>query len=127
VPIEDKPKEADKFDLFQEAKIEVGQLPRTKQEQLPGYLAVKIDNCNLEDEEIKFFGVDKSGASVSGTGVEAAQLEKETEEQIAYFNMDKLIKRGQYTENTVEGVVTVDNQELGREAVKNVDSAIYLG
>ncbi|MCK8826739.1 hypothetical protein MWH25_03140 [Natroniella acetigena] len=107
--------------------IECGYLFEMSREQIPGYLSVKIDNYDLEADELKFFGVSKKGAPVSGVGVSASKLDnKEQEEVIALFNIEKLVQSGQFTEDTVEGVITLGNQELGRDEI-NTNPEIYLG
>lgn len=114
------------YSFKEEVDVEFGQLPRGNKMQIPGYLSVLINNCPLEAEEIKFFGVNNQGAEISGKGVKAESVEDNEDEKIVYFDMDQLVKTGQYTEDTVEGVITINNQEIGRESV-NTDSAIYLG
>ena len=114
------------FSFKEEADVEFGQLLQENETQIPGHLSVLINNCQLPTEDIKFFGVEKEGEQISGAGVKASAIEKDKGRQVVYFNMNQLVQTGQYTENTVEGVITIDDQEIGRESV-NTESAIYLG
>lgn len=118
--------ELEKMEIDQEVDVEFGQLPRDNDLEMPGYLPVIINGKSLPGDKIKFFGVDKRGGTISGSGVEAEVIENKQETKVAYFNMEQLVESGQYTDRTVEGVIKADNEELGRELV-NTDSAIYLG
>ena len=104
--------------------VEFGQLAAEKKTQIPGYLPVVIKNCP-SSAEVKFFGVETKGKTISGSGVNAVSVEEEENKKIAYFDIRQLVETGHYTEDTAEGVITINNQEVGREPV-NTDSAIYL-
>ncbi|GAB6138969.1 hypothetical protein [Halanaerobaculum tunisiense] len=109
-----------------DVKININQLT-TGEEQIPGYLLVKISGYQAEVGNIKFFGVNGQGEEVSGSGVEAYQIkESSSEELMVYFDISKLVSNKQFTDRTVEGVIKVGSQELGREPI-NWQPAIYLG
>ncbi|MCK8817044.1 hypothetical protein MWH28_06615 [Natroniella sulfidigena] len=115
------------LNLNRKSDIECGYLFEMRKDQIPGYLSVKIDNYDLEADELKFFGVSKKGAPVSGLGVPASKVDNQDQEEvIALFNIEKLVQSGQFTEDTVEGVITLENQELGRDEI-NTNPGIYLG
>ena len=110
-----------------EAKIGIGHLPEEKTNQIPGYLAVKINNCPLKANDVKFFGVNKQGDSISGPGVRAEKIANPSQqEMIALFDISDLVESGQFTEETVEGIITAENQEISRNKV-NANSEFYLG
>jgi len=109
----------------EQTDVEFGQLAPENEVQIPGYLPVVIKNCPFSSSEVKFFGVETKGKAISGSGVNAVSVEEEKNKKIAYFDIGQLVETGHYTENTAEGVITIDNQEVGRKPV-NTDSAIYL-
>ena len=110
-----------------EAKIGIGHLPEEQTNQIPGYLAVKINNCPLKANDVKFFGVNKQGDSISGPGVRAEKIANPSQqEMIALFDISDLVESGQFTEETVEGIITAENQEISRNKV-NANSEFYLG
>ncbi|MGM0501932.1 MAG: hypothetical protein ACQERJ_05350 [Bacillota bacterium] len=110
-----------------EAKIGIGHLPEETTAQTPGYLAVKINNYPLQDNDFKFFGVSKQGDTISGPGVRAEKIAKPNQqEMIALFDISDLVGSGQFTEETVEGIITAGNQEISRNRV-NYNSEFYLG
>ena len=110
-----------------EAKIGIGHLPEEKTNQIPGYLAVKINNCPLTAKDVKFFGVNKAGETISGQGVRAEKVANPNhQEMIALFDISDLVGSGQFTEETVEGIITAGSQEISRNKV-NANSEFYLG
>ncbi|GAB6099753.1 hypothetical protein JCM16358_16320 [Halanaerocella petrolearia] len=106
-----------------EIKITVDQLTK---EQRPGYLAVEINNYQLEESSIQFFGVKEEGEDISGEGVSASRVDNNNGKLIAYFDMSKLVSKDQFTSQTVEGVIMVDSGEIGRQSILT-QPAIYLG
>ncbi len=106
--------------------VEIGHLFATVQEQIPGYLSVKIDNCKINNKNIKFFGVENKGDQVSGQGVEVDKIKNQNNQTILLFNISNLIESGQFTEGINQGVIMVDKKELGRDSIKT-EPAIYLG
>lgn len=110
-----------------EAKIGIGHLPEENTNQIPGYLAVKINNCPLTAKDVKFFGVSKAGGTISGQGVRAEKVANPNhQEMIALFDISDLVGSGQFTEETVEGIITAGSQEISRNKV-NANSEFYLG
>ena len=110
-----------------EAKIGIGHLPEESTNQIPGYLAVKINNCPLRAKEVKFFGVNKPGDTISGQGVRAEKVANPNRsEMIALFDISDLVESGQFTEETVEGIITAGRHEISRNKV-NANSEFYLG
>ncbi len=110
-----------------EIVIGIGHLFTAGQQQVPGYLSVKIDNYNLDGGKIKFFGVENKGADISGTGVTASRVNKRSDnEYIFLFNISKLLKNNQFNDRTVEGVIMVAGQEIARSSIES-NPAIYLG
>ena len=110
-----------------EAKIGIGHLPEESTNQIPGYLAVKINNCPLRAKEVKFFGVNKLGDTISGQGVRAEKVANPNRsEMIALFDISDLVESGQFTEETVEGIITAGRHEISRNKV-NANSEFYLG
>lgn len=110
-----------------EAKIGIGHLPEENTNQIPGYLAVKINNCPLQAKDVKFFGVSKPGDTISGQGVRAEKVANPSrQEMIALFDISDLVGSGQFTEETVEGIITAGSQEISRNKV-NANSEFYLG
>ena len=110
-----------------EAKIGIGHLPEENTNQTPGYLAVKINNYPFNNSDLKFFGVNRRGNSISGPGVRAEEVANPSqEEMIALFDIADLVGSGQFTEETVEGIITAGNREISRNRV-NSNSEFYLG
>ncbi|AGB40107.1 hypothetical protein Halha_0087 [Halobacteroides halobius DSM 5150] len=112
--------------LSNKVQIEIGQFTE-RIKQVPGYLLVSMKRYQLKGDNIQFFGVDRRGALISGNGVEASWIDNYNQEElIAYFNISKLVKQGQFTDQTVEGVITLDNLEVGRKSISK-HPAIHLG
>lgn len=106
--------------------VEIGHLFATVQEQIPGYLSVKIDDYKIDDNNVEFFGVENEGDDISGQGVKADKIKKQNNQTIILFNISNLIESGQFTEDINQGVIMVDEKELGRDSIKT-EPAIYLG
>ena len=98
-----------------------------KMNQAPGKLPIKINNYQTPEGKLEFYGVNEQGASVSGEGVAAAKIDyNHNQETVALFNISNLVETGQFTESTVEGVITVNGAEIGRGKIDN-NPSIYLG
>ncbi|GAB6099340.1 hypothetical protein JCM16358_12190 [Halanaerocella petrolearia] len=95
-------------------------------ENTPGYLSVKIANCNLELQQVKFFGVNEFGGYISGVGVTATEVKKYGRDIIAWFDIEELVKKDQFTDQVVEGVITISDREIGRDSIRT-EPAVYLG
>ncbi|GAB6138319.1 hypothetical protein [Halanaerobaculum tunisiense] len=80
-----------------------------------GYLSVKISNCILSVEEIKFFGVEQFGFQVTGDGVSVSQIKKVGKDLIVLFDIRELLSKKQINSQIVEGVIKVDGREIGRD------------
>ena len=106
--------------------VEIGHLFGTVEEQIPGYLSVKINDYKVSDDDVKFFGVENKGDDVTGNGVKADKIKNKNKQTILLFNISNLIESGQFTENINQGVIMVDEQELGRDNIETIPS-IYLG
>ena len=111
---------------MEKVDVEVGQFSRREKKEAPGYLPVLISNYPFELDNVKFFGVEEKGASISGQGVLASEVKEEHRAKVVYFDMEELVKTGQYTENTAEGVIMMGGRELGRESL-NSEPALYIG
>ncbi len=99
----------------------------TGYEQIPGYLAIKINRYNFNYDQIQFFGVNQKGNNICGKGVFPSHVSDGYEDEvILLFNISKLISNKQFTEETVEGVITLAGKELGRKKIK-VNPSIYIG
>jgi|GEM_PF-1777155 len=113
--------------MRRDINIGIGHLFTAHEEQIPGYLSVKVDNYNIDYEQVRFFGVDRKGKEISGKGVIPSHIgSSDTGEVILLFNISKLIKSRQFTEETVEGVITLSGQEIGRDQIES-NPSIYLG
>jgi len=93
----------------------------------PGHLMIKFNNPQFSEQDLRFFGVNKEGAPVSGIGVPAEQINSHyTDETTALFNISDLVHTGQFTDETVEGVITASGHEVGRHSIETPPS-IYMG
>ncbi|PRX26481.1 hypothetical protein BX659_12072 [Orenia metallireducens] len=113
--------------MRRDVNIGIGHLSNSNEEQVPGYLSVKVDNYNLDYNQVEFFGVDKKGKEVSGKGVLPSHIgSSQTGEVILLFNISRLTESRQFTDETVEGVITLSGQEIGRDQIES-NPSIYLG
>jgi hypothetical protein len=113
--------------MRRDINIGIGHLFTTSDEQVPGYLSVKVDNYNIDYKQVEFFGVDKKGKEISGKGVVPSHIgSSEAGEVILLFNISKLTQTKQFTEETVEGVITLSGQEIGRDQIES-NPSIYIG
>ncbi len=107
--------------------IGINQNEKENIEQAPGKLPIKIDNYKVTEGKIEFYGVTEHGAPASGEGVSASKIDySPNQETIALFNISNLVKNNQFTEDVVEGVITVNGAEIGRGKIDN-NPSIYLG
>jgi hypothetical protein len=93
----------------------------------PGHLLIKFNDSQFSEQDLRFFGVNKEGAPVSGSGVPAEQINSHyRDETTALFNISDLVQTGQFTDETVEGVITASGHEIGRHRIETPPS-IYVG
>ncbi|PRX18821.1 hypothetical protein BX659_14112 [Orenia metallireducens] len=93
----------------------------------PGHLMIKFNDPQFSEQDLRFFGVNKEGAPVSGAGVQAEQINNHyTDETTALFNISDLVQTGQFSDETVEGVITASGHEIGRHKIETPPS-IYVG
>ncbi len=96
-------------------------------EELPGHVKVRLNQNLANTQDVQFFGVNQAGAPVSGEGVNAVQINQDnSEESTVLFNISNLVENGQFTDDTVEGVLTINGQEVGRKRLEN-NPNLYLG
>ncbi|WP_027339777.1 hypothetical protein [Halonatronum saccharophilum] len=110
-----------------ELKLRVDHLFNSYQDQRPGYLSLRVSDYMKGFGRVRFYGVKEFGEEVSGEGVRVSKvINKSKGSLILLFNISKLTKSSQFTEDTVEGVLTLDGSEIGRIKVES-NPAIYLG
>ncbi|MBM7556162.1 hypothetical protein [Halanaerobacter jeridensis] len=99
----------------------------TNRRDVPGHLAVQVDNCQLSPEEYTLYGVNTKGGMTSGTGVQAVDtITDQNNNFFLLFNIKELRTKEQLDDRTIEIVIKTNGHELGRDTINDV-SGIYLG
>lgn len=99
----------------------------TNRKDIPGHLAVQVDNCHLSPEAYTLYGVNTKGGMTSGTGVQAADtITDQNNNFFLLFNIKELRATSQLNDATKEIVIKTDGHELGRDTINDI-SGIYLG
>ena len=99
----------------------------TNHTDVPGYLAVQVDNCKLEPEEYIFYGVNNKNGMISGQGVTADKtIIDQNDNFFLLFDIKKLRANNQLDDTTKEIAIKIHGHELGRDKINHI-SGIYLG
>lgn len=99
----------------------------TNRKDIPGHLAVQVDNCQLPPEEYTLYGVTTKGGMTSGTGVQAVDtITDQNNNFFLLFNIKELRAKKQLDDTTIEIVIKTNGHELGRDTINDI-SGIYLG
>ncbi|MFO7819621.1 MAG: hypothetical protein R6V17_05210 [Halanaerobacter sp.] len=99
----------------------------TNLKDVPGHLAVQIDNCQLPLQEYRLYGVNEKNGLISGTGVEAVDsFNDQNDNFFLLFNIEELRANNQLNNKTKEIVIKTNDHELGRDTINDI-SGIYLG
>lgn len=99
----------------------------TNLKDVPGHLAVQVDNCQLAPKNYKLYGVTKKGSIISGQGVQAVDTFVDPNDNFfLLFNIEELRAKKQLNDATEEIVIKSNDRELGRDTINDI-SGIYLG
>ena len=92
-----------------------------KVKKFPGCFPVVILGIDLEIncEKVVFLGVEIKGQKSQGEGVTAYNIEKLSKQEgiVAWFRVEALINKNQFTSKTKEMVIQLDGIEVAREEV----------
>lgn len=99
----------------------------TNLKDVPGHLAVQVNNCKLSPKEYRLYGVQEKDGLISGAGVEAVDdFIDHNDNFFVLFNIEELRANNQLSNKTKEIVIRTKNHELGRDTINDI-SGIYLG